>query len=131
MSRFELLLPKPIGMGVSVAECSVPASNDRQPRSASIVGRGGEGKTARHRHHVPPVGCGVSFFSVGVEGGWGLWCFKEEEESGGGCGVFLCVCFISLSVAMTPEESRDVLPWCSSHRGSPDLTGDKFLMMWA
>jgi hypothetical protein len=91
MSRFELLLPKPIGMGVSVAECSVPASNGRQPRSASIVGRGGEGKTARHRHHVPPVGCGVSFFSVGVEGGCGVSRRRKSREE---VVVFFCV-FVS------------------------------------
>jgi hypothetical protein len=84
-----MLLPKPIRMGVSVAECSVPVSNGKRPRSTSIVGKGGEGEPARRRYHVPPVGCGVSFFSVGVEGAEGLWCFEEEEESG---GVFLCVC---------------------------------------
>jgi hypothetical protein len=81
MSRFELLLPKPIGMGVSVAECSIPASNGRWPRSASIVGRGGEGEAARHRHHVPPVGCGVSFFSVGVEGAWGGYGVSRRRKS--------------------------------------------------
>jgi hypothetical protein len=93
MSRFELLLPKPIGMGVSVAECSVPASNGRQPRSVSIVGRGGEGKAARHRHHVPPVGCGVSFFQSGWRGpgGCGVSRRRKSQEE---VVVFFCV-FVS------------------------------------
>jgi hypothetical protein len=59
------------------------------PDQRQLLAREGKGSQRAGRYHVPPVGCGVSFFSVGVEGGEGLWCFEEEEESG---GVFLCVC---------------------------------------
>jgi hypothetical protein len=65
MSKSELLLPKPTGMGVSVTECSVPTSNGRWPRSASIIGRGGggEGEPARRRR----LHC-FFFFQLGWRG---------------------------------------------------------------
>jgi hypothetical protein len=68
------------------------------------------------------------FFRLGWRGARGCGVSRRRKSQ----EVFLCVCvcFVSLSVTMTPEESQDVLPWCPHRRGLPDLTGDKFLMMW-
>jgi hypothetical protein len=57
------------------------------------------------------------FFRLGWRGprGCGVSRRRKSQE------VFfcVCVCFVSLSVTMTPEESQDVLPWCPHRRGLP------------